>query len=234
MYLRGVLLIFILSVLTVGCSMREVKQNYDSARNWVLDTEPTASPSHVEDNTPLIELNYAAADQMDSDLWLKLDPNSPIYFKPFTNLSKDNDPAPFGRVVAEQVAARLAQLDRNIVAGEPRADDYATPVTAVRHLAPKEDAAPMADNSTMKDMDSKQDKPPAKEQFRPILPSIMTGTYLLGDDVVFMSAQITTIRDKQLISAYQWTLPINQNTRMLLPQLLAPQRGMTPTVQTRF
>lgn len=233
MHLRTVILIIILSILAAACSMREVKHNYDSARNWVLDTEPTAKPSHVEDNTPLIELNYEAADSIDSDLWLKLSPQSPIYYETFTNLTNKMDQAPFGRIVADQLAARLAQVDRNVVSGQPRQDDYATPVEQVRNLAKKPMDKAADANATTEDL-AEEEELPIEEQFRPILPSIMTGTYLLGDDVIFVSAQVTTLRDKQLISAYQWTLPINQNTRMLLPQLLTPQRGMTPTVQTRF
>lgn len=225
MKLRAAALSILICLLALGCTMREVKRNYDSARDWVFDTEPTAKPSHIEDDTPIIELNYEAADKLDSDLWLKFSPESPVYFKAFTNLSDPADPAPFGRVVAEQVAARLAQSDLNVVDGEPRADDYTTPAPKHGTVAKTEDS-----NATM----ASESEISTKEQLRPILPSLMTGTYLLGDDVIFVSARITTLRDKQLISAYQWTLPINQNTRMLLPQLLSPQRGMHPTVQTRF
>ncbi len=226
---RAIAAVSLCALMTFGCSMREVKQNYDSARNWVFDTSPTASPTHLEDNTPLIELNYEAADRLDSDLWLKLSPDSPIYYQPFTNLAAPSDPAPFGRVVADQVAARLAQSDLNIVTGTPKSDDYTTPAPVRETQLPPD--ADITDNDTTK---VQQPEVSIEEQFRPVLPSLLTGTYLLGDDMIFVSAQITTKRDGQLISSYQWTLPINQNTRMLLPQLMRPQRGLTPTVQTSF
>ncbi|MBU1247983.1 MAG: hypothetical protein KKB70_04735 [Proteobacteria bacterium] len=247
-----------LLLLLSACSMREVKQNYDDTRNWVLNTEPTAKPSHVEDTTPLIDLNYEAADALDSDLWLKFAPSSPIYYQAFTNQADPTDTAPFGTVVADQVAARLAQLDHNVVSGDPRSDDYTTPrisrtTATVPAATPQPGSKATSETSTDLPPDTETPKAtsateentspapvsaktdlPIDEQFRPILPSVMTGTYLLGDDVIFVSAKITTLRDNQLISGYQWTLPINQNTRMLLPQMLSPQRGMTPTVQTRF
>lgn len=223
MKLRGIFVaVLICAALASACTMREVKKNYDSTRNWVFETEPTAKPSHVEDNTPLIELNYDAADALDSDLWLKFDPKSPIYFKQFTNMTDPGDTAPLGRVVTEQVIARLAQSELNVVTGKPRPEDYEKPAPVM--VMKSEDGEEMA----------VEEKPSAEEQMRPYTPSILTGTYLIGDDVIFISAKITSLRENRVVSGYQWTLPINQNTRTLLPQLMRPQRGMTPTVQTRF
>lgn len=291
-----------------GCTMREVKQNYDDARNWVFDTEPTAKPSYVEDTTPMVELNYEAADKLASTLWLKFDKQSPVWFGTFVNESDPADQAPFGRVVTEQVVAGLVRDGMNMVSGTPNPEAHPSPavlkarrkaaaeakaaearametaktaeaetteeVRAVQTAAteaatmeqavqpgtetalpeeeaPQKEALPEAQTETPTDTPTQtaanaqnmaepapapagEASPEPEEGAEAYMPSLLTGSYLLGDDIIYVSARITTLDDQRVISAYQWNLPINQNTRALLPQLLRPQRGMTPTVQTRF
>ena len=165
--------------------------------------------------SPIIEMeeSYDAADCLYADLWLELSPESPIYYTFFTDLANPEITAPFGRVVTEQVAARLAQKDYKIVSGQARKDDYTTPEPVRQLPSTQNKEGSLEQNTTATD----EPELSLSEQFRPIWPCIMTGDYLIGDDVIFISARINTIRNNQLISSYQWTVPINQNTRTLLP-----------------
>jgi hypothetical protein len=40
--------------------------------------------------------------------------------------------------------------------------------------------------------------------------------------------------DSAVVSAHNWTLPITDSVRQMLPQLAAEDKGMVPTVKTSF
>lgn len=241
------LILLALLLAAPGCSMREIKKNYDDTRNWLFDTKPTAQPTHIEDDTPIIELNYEAADELEDNLFLTADKRSPVWFTDFTNLEDPADTAPFGRVVTEQVVAGLIEENLNMVAGPVDLSAHPDPaLVAAREKAERleRERALKARQASAEGGDGQaaagetEDREPMEVEpekpMLPYMPSMLTGTYLLGNDIIYLSARITTIAGRRMISAHQWTLPINRNTRMLLPQLLRPQRGMAPTVKTRF
>ncbi len=163
-----------------------------------------------EDNTPIVELNYAAADRLTANLKKTLPPGSPIYFEPLADMNDPSAQRPFGLVVMRQVAARLTQNGFRITEGSSQ--DPARPAPA----KPGEfDLAPR--NSTL------PDTAPPRE-------ALLRGTYLLGKNVIYLSAQVVRLDDRAVVSGYDWTLPNNKNTRELLPQLKSS--GMSPAVKT--
>jgi hypothetical protein len=70
-----------------------------------------------------------------------------------------------------------------------------------------------------------------QEEFNPVRPCELTGTYLIADRVVYISARITALDNGQVMAAHSWTVPVNRNTRALLPQL-KQNGGMRPSVRT--
>jgi len=70
-----------------------------------------------------------------------------------------------------------------------------------------------------------------QEEFSPVRPCELTGTYLIADRVVYISARITALDNGQVMAAHSWTVPVNRNTRALLPQL-KQSGGMKPSVRT--
>jgi hypothetical protein len=189
---------------TGGCTWRETKQNIADTKNFVLDTGATTKKLYEEDDTPTIELNYEAADALAKDLKDDLPPNSPISVERFTNEADPADKSPLGRVVSSQVASRLAKLDYKVTRGAPR------PVPA---------PAPPAEGQE-----------PPKEL--PPRPCILSGTYLVGSTQILVHARVVAVDDDTELSGHDWTLPLNKETREMLPHL---QRGSaTPSVKTAF
>ena len=120
-----VALLLLASALLAGCGSTatsyysRIKNTVVDAKDDVLGTRPTTAELFPEDNTPLIDINYDAADAMMGMFMPALNKNSPIYVREFTNRVYPGDPSPFGALVSEQVAARLALRSFKVTEGPP-------------------------------------------------------------------------------------------------------------------
>lgn len=208
---RWAALALALALAAGGCTWKETKRNLVSAKNTIFDTGATTTRLYEEDETPIIELDYTAGEELSKVLVKAVPLNSPVAYERFNNGADPADKAPFGRVVAAQVAARMAQLGHPMVAGAPRP------------LPPKPVPEQNATESGSWFQGSKEPDP---------RPCVLSGTYTLGDSVIYLHARVATVDNDTEVSGYDWTLPINKNTRELLPQLR--KGGMTPTVKTQF
>lgn len=193
------------AILLAGCSWTKTKR----AVNKALDTEPTARPLYDEDDTPIIELNYDAADDLDDNLSTYLPTGSPIYVQKFNELDAPDTKNAFGSIVANQVAARLTQNGHKVAAGPPKMVQKQKP------------AVPEEEKGFFERMSETEDPRPA----------VLTGNYVIGESVIYVSGKITRLDDGTIAGSHDWTLPINKNTRELLPKL-KQRGGMTPTVRT--
>ncbi|WP_319778876.1 hypothetical protein [Maridesulfovibrio sp.] len=98
-----------------------------------LGKRPTTGPFFKEDNTPMVELNYNAADKISAQLEERLPLGSPITVAMF-RLRGSTLQTDFAKVLTEQVASRIAQKGFAIVADSSR-----FPMAAVdEDLAPPE------------------------------------------------------------------------------------------------
>ena len=111
-------------------------------------------------------------------------------------------------MVSSQVADRLVQRDLRITEGEPGGTDYL-----------------YAEGATGDDYIGRTEK---KADDLPPRVARLTGVYVIGDNFVYLSAKITRLVDHTVISAHNWTIPISDNVREMLPQLKRPGEGMTP------
>lgn len=199
-----------------GCGNRMWEDTKDTASNtydYMFDTAPTARAYHETSSIPLIELNHDAADIIYSNIGkYELSKKSPVYVRPFTNQEDPADTSIFGRVMTEQVVDRLVQHGVLITTGKPKASDY----TYSRGF----------NSSNYHTMNEK------KLAELPARAAMLTGTYVIGDEHIYMSAKIIRLIDSAVISGQNWTLPINDNVRQLLPQLKL-ENGLEPTVKTR-
>lgn len=212
------------ALLTSGCGSTttsyysRIKRTVVDAKDDVLGSRPTTAELFPEDSTPLIDINYDAADDMMGLFMPALNKQSPIYYERFLNRIDPADPSPFGRLVSEQVAARLAL--RNFMVTDGPASVPAPKVPVVN--------PPVGDlNKEARALQAKQDD----EALHPPRPCVLTGSYLIADKVVYISAKITALDNSQVMAAHSWTVPVNRNTRALLPQL-KQNGGMKPTVRT--
>lgn len=159
-----------------------------------LGKRPTTGPFFTEDKTPLVDLNYEAADKMADLLTQRLPVGSPITVKIF-KLRNNPLVTDFARITTEQIASRIAQKGFDVVA-----DDSNYPTKA-------ED----------KDMPN-----PIK--------CILTGAYTVGPQVIFLTAAVTTVEDGEIIASWDWTVPLNRNTKSLLPY--DKEEKLAPIVNT--
>lgn len=214
------LLLLVLCCALTACTWNKAKRQYDRAAHFVFDVGPTTAPLHEEDKTSIIDLNYEAGDEIVSDLKNDLPRFVPIVVHNFQNLGRPNDPSPFGHVVAEQVAARLTQWDYHVVTQTPG------PQPAEKDSGDGARANTESTPETLPAQDPDEIQWPSHADLQ--------GSYLIAADVIYLSANISAGASGAVLAGWQWTLPVNQNTMTLLPQLRRPEGGLTPSVRTQF
>ncbi|BDQ35562.1 FlgO family outer membrane protein [Pseudodesulfovibrio portus] len=201
-----------------GCGNRmweDGKKLTKNTYNYVFDDAPTAVPYHDVAEIPMIEINHDAADILSDNVGGdELSSYSAVYIYRFINQVSPDDTAVFGQVVATQVADRLVQQKLRITEGEPGGTDYLY-------------AGDTSEADYMGLTDKKADKLPPRV-------ARLTGSYVIGNNFIYLSAKITRLVDRTVISAHNWTIPISDNVREMLPQLKNPDEGMAPTVMTKF
>lgn len=205
---------------TTGCGNRmweDTKETTADTFNYVFDTEPTARSYHDVAEVPIIELNHRAADVLYSNVAKgELTLQSAVFVRQFSNQSDPSDASIFGYVMTQQVTDRLVQRGVLITEGEPNATDY----TYSNNLT----AADYVDSGGLQT---------GKEKVLPPRSARLTGTYVIGDNYIYMHAKVTRLVDSAVVSAHDWVLPITDNIRQMLPQLKV-EEGLTPTVDTSF
>ncbi|OIO03656.1 MAG: hypothetical protein AUJ49_04180 [Desulfovibrionaceae bacterium CG1_02_65_16] len=197
-----------------------LKRTVVDAKDDVLGTTPTSSAFFNDDDTPLTSINYDAADTMMGMFSPALNKNSPIYYENFTNRVDMNDAAPFGALVAEQVAARLAMRNFRVTAGKPRLikDEGPNPLLT-NDIDPRTPQEKLAKAQAERDMD----QPPQA--------CLLSGDYFVAGRVIYITAKVTALAGGQIMAAHSWVAPLNRSTRAMLPRP-AGNAGMTPSVRT--
>ncbi|MDD3312755.1 FlgO family outer membrane protein [Pseudodesulfovibrio sp.] len=203
--------------LAAGCGNRmwqDTKKTAGDGFNYVFDTAPTTRSYHDESSVPIIEINHNAANVLYSNIGpSELSKKSPVYVRPFTDKNNPADTAPFGLVVMEQVADRLVQRGVLVTQGEPGPDAFMTP----------------------RDVDPALYRNPPQGSLENLPPrsAVLAGSYVIGDNYVYMTARIIRLDDHAVVSGHNWTIPITDNVRELLPQL-RQDNGLEPSVKSKF
>jgi len=212
-----ILTVVLATLFASGCGNRmwdSTKSTASDTYDFMFDTSPTARSYHETSSIPIIELNHEAADLIYSNIGqFELSKKSAIFVHSFVNQNDPSDNSIFGTVMTQQIADRLVQHGVRITSGEPNETDYE-----------------YAENINPKDYDTMNPNVHVK---LPPRTAILSGAYVLGDNYVYMSAKITRLVDNAVVSAHNWTLPITDNVRQMLPQLKI-DNGLEPTVKTKF
>jgi len=211
------LTVMCISLIMAGCGNRfwqDTKEKASDTYDFMFDSAPTARSFHETSEIPIIELNHQAADVLFSNVGqYELSKFSAVFHKPFANQVEPSDKSVFGTVMMRQVSDRLVQHGLLITDGEPNHTDYEY-------------------SKTINPADYKSMNAKTREKLPP-LAAMLNGNYVIGDNYIYMSASITRLVDNAVISAHNWTLPITDNVRQMLPQLKL-DNGLEPTVKTRF
>jgi TolB-like protein len=167
-----------------------------------------------EDETPIIDTNGGAAEELAQRIKDSLPPHSTIYVAPFVNENTQEPDTLFGRIVAQQFAARLAQLGLPVL----DASKESLPVQAGKSGP----SGPL--------LDAEGDEIPLDEQAP--REARLFGAFAPAENQVYITAQVVDMASNAAVAGVSWTLPSNKNTRELLPAL--KRDGMAPNVHTRL
>jgi hypothetical protein len=215
------------ALLLCGCAGGSASGPGSDIAGFITGNPTTTTAFFHEDNTPLTSVNAKAADAIMGLFTAPAVKHYPIYVQPFTNQVDMNDASPFGALVSDQVASRLTSRGFRITQGvphverrrpEPRPEPKAEAGSAPDGLAAADEGAKAPEQRGLSPEDMPHD-------------CLLSGTYLLADKVIYVSARITQLDDNHVLGAHSWTIPVNRNTRALLPQLRRGD-GMAPSVRT--
>jgi len=224
---RLLALVLLASAALAGCGggssttsyYNSIKRTMVNAKDDVLGTRPSKADIVAEDSTRLIDISYDAADDMMGLFVPAMNGRSPIYYDRFINRVDPAEPSPFGRLVSEQLAARLALRNFMVTDGPAKIPPTVVP-KPVEH-------DPLPSSPEAREAEARR----TQEEFSPVRACVLSGSYLIADRVVYVAARITALDNGQVMAAHHWTVPVNRNTRALLPQI-KQSGGMKPSVRT--
>lgn len=147
----------------------------------------------------LIGASYRAADMLLAQAGRQLAPQHPIIVTTLVNINALDESSPLGRLVSEQIAARLAQQGQQVVELKVR-----------QKLYMKRDEGELMLTREIRDIARQQDAQ-----------ALVLGTYTEGADRVFINIKLTQIETNVALAAVDYALPLDMNVRSLLRR---PQR----------
>lgn len=153
----------------------------------------------IED-ADLVSASYAAADSLVRNApQLQLYQNKPILVASFVDIDDVQRSSTFGRMVAEQVGSRLAQKGYKVIEVKVRSDTIFTKGNSYpsegEYLLSRE----------LQDISRNHDAY-----------GLVVGTYGASKEVVYVTAKLIRARDNIIMSSYDYSLPVGDNTRNLL------------------
>jgi FlgO protein len=144
---------------------------------------------------PLIEANYAAADQLHSILAGAPGTQQPIVVIAPKALEAPVHTFPLGRMIGELLSSRLAQAGHPVVAFTPKHPPEPYPMSSARYALWPE----IRDYATQHNAQA-----------------VVTGTYAVGAHSVYVSLKAVRPSDDAVIAAHDYTLPLTHNISHLL------------------
>jgi hypothetical protein len=162
------------SIATAGCTGFEDPQQFSCAQ------PPAGRPYSHHYKRTLPELTYAAIDKMTLCARPEISPNVPVIVSSLTDSRRLESSSTFGNIVADFARSRLAQNRMDVSEFRLRSA-----------MLLKQDQGEMMLSRNPGDMV----KPP------PLYSAVLTGTYAVGDDSVFVSLKLIRSDNAQILSA---------------------------------
>lgn len=187
-----------------GCGSHVIKGMSQYDKLDRYDKDPT---------TVIVETNYYAADEIVAGLRTNDFPKeSRIVQTNFVNLDSITETSSMGRLFSEQVGARLAQRGFPVVDLKNRQDNFFIDENGEFALTRQVDSV---------------DKIEAGE-------AVLTGTYRVIQDVVFVQAKVIRLADNAMIGGHSYQIPITPDTREFITGQAPEETDLSPSVNTRL
>lgn len=156
----------------------------------------------------LVKTSYQAADALVKNApQLQLYQSRPILVASFVDIDDVQRSSTFGRMIAEQVGSRLAQHGYKVIEVKVRTDTIFTKGNAYssegEYLLSRE----------LQDISRHHDAY-----------ALVAGTYGAGKEVVYVTTKLIRAQDNIIMSSYDYSLPVGDNTRNLLKAATASRR----------
>lgn len=189
--LLNLLILVVSQLLLSSCAQQIAFGNCDTR----LRTAECMRPFNYAKNIDLLAINRAAADDLLNNAQDNLDTQHRILVTTVADLNNLASSAPLGRLVAEQLAARITEKGFKVV--EVRLQDGVSLLPGGEFILSR-DTQQLPVN-------------------RPHTVSrIITGTYSMAEETVFIQLKLLDFLDKKAIAAHSYTLPITKDIHSLL------------------
>lgn len=142
----------------------------------------------------LIASSYRAADALTAQAGAQLSAQHPVIVATLVNINALEESSPLGRLISEQVGARMAQGGYRVAELKIR-----------QKLYMKRSEGELMLTREIKDIARQQDAQ-----------ALVIGTYTEGADRVFINMKLTQIETNLTLAAVDYALPLDMNIRALL------------------
>ncbi len=150
--------------------------------------------SYYDMDTNLIESSYKAADHLVSCLPPLSYQNHTIVAASFVNINNLEESSSFGRTVSEYITSRLSQHGFKV-----------TEIKLRKSLFIQKKEGEFMLSREIKEINSEYHAE-----------MVLSGTYSIADDVVYISARMLNPHDAAILATYEYKLPLgNNNLKML-------------------
>ena len=157
----------------------------------VIEPQPTAEPRKGVD---LIGINYSAVEQLIGNHQGDLSSDKPILVASIVDIDNLELSSTLGRLIAEQVGSRLAQMG------------YLVKELKLRgQLLVREQSGEFVLSRDIKRIRGKYDAQ-----------TIVAGTFASGNNVVYINLRLIRAEDARVVSSVDYTIPIDQNVFSLI------------------
>lgn len=194
LFLRGfgVGLFVLLASQLLGCSQiafgpchsRIYSGECDTAKRTIADAD-------------LITTNYQAADRLIANTLEPINPQRRILVTTLADLNDLDTSTPLGRLIGEQLSARLVEHGFTIVEAKLHSGLFLIPKTGEFVLS-----------RTVRELRELGHTQLANQ--------VVAGTYVVGDNKIYITLKLLDFWDSRVTAAYSYTLPLGANTALLL------------------
>ena len=164
----------------------------------------------------LPKATYAAGDHLEANLIYELDRTVPILSTSFVNLDNLTVVSSFGRLLGEQIASRFSQHGYRVIDLRVQKDELVSQERKGRLALPK----------GIKAISSSYDAQ-----------AIIVGTYIVANDLVYVSARIVRTLDDSILSSYDFTIRLDETLKEVAkkqpPKRVLKPRSLNSQVQKK-
>lgn len=160
-----------------------------------VHTSECTSAQRQQRDADLVATSYAAADELLQYHTNNVQPNKCLLVTTIADINNLHNSTPLGRLIGEQLSVRFTQ--KGYFVREVKLQDPLALISAEGEFALARDVQTICTNGQG---------------------NVVTGTYAVGENIVFITLKLLSFRDSQVLAAHAYSLPLGENTMRLLKE----------------